>query len=665
MGQKGLFLFIAAVVLSWGCAPKGKTRASLLGTTGYTQADGRQFVTNGDKRVEAALAEEEQATTNSKVKIPENPSKTDAPKEDQVTPAAEPKTSPGVKPFSELPSEFEISRFHTHQDTPSRFGEDRIILKVIFNDGRPSAEFKAPLTGTKPNFKVNVAAHGFVLTGSLDDSQDETEGEFLLTENSTQQTARIFYWAYKAKLTVREDRTNPVPSNSSVGKQLTNLRENSFGWVNNWNVLRGHSFFLVDILKITTAESNSRNSLLSFKGPSYRTGDEVFDMQNVGGATSTVQLVGNAEEEAGRMFQVNIQDPETNQTHEFMLDVELIEPIAQRRAHQSPDALPARTLPEVQPEEPEPLLETSGRPPSKPDRSPPQPSESQLDSSRSFLRVQRSLPRTNRMIEDFNRNRSLTGVEDWIKIYTETTERKALMNFYLKANPFRRIMEKVGEVFDVLPSYAYLTVIESAYFKGGEYKIERGTGSTALGPFQLTSGTAERVGLSYGGAGDERRYFIPSACGAARYMRDLVNMFDFEDGDTTVAILAYNQGEGGAAAAIYCSLSDEAAGNRKACANRINNKKNNFSSKDYGKFLRLTQRYRYSFAKLDQKAAISEAMREYVHRKLAIYFISNDFRKYGFTLNGAEKRLPTNGTVMPASGHIKDEECEGATKGLY
>ncbi len=655
MIRKSLIVLVWTAALA-ACAPSGNQAGSnsMLGTTGYTSPEGYDYVAGGDERVERALRE------------PENPSAPVSPK-----PAAP--GQPQAKPLREKLKEFEISRFHVNETAAARFGEAKVALKIFFNTGAMPVAFKIDLVGAKPKFNVNGVSSGFTLAGELNDTEHQTRGEFTLTENSSGESARIFYWAYKAKLRVRENRTVQVTPGSPFERQIKDLRDNTFGWVNNWTIVRGVSFFLVDIVKVVPHGSSANpDSLLSFKGPSLRTGEAEHNVEGIGSAPNRIKLVGNGEEGAGRMFQVTMQDPQTKQNNEFMLDLELDtpqappgqapaapvtpdEPVEEPEYEQEPTTLPNPQAPVPQPQIPA----QPGTPqPAQPAQTPrtPTPAAEPVRTGKSYLRINAHLPRTAKMTNDFNRNRNLSGVKQWIEKYRGSW-RTSLQAFYTYANPFRRVMEKVGQAFDVSPAYAYLTVIESVYFTGGRYKIQNAPNSTALGPFQLLTGTAREVGLMVGGSDDERRYFVPSSCGAAKYVRKLVDRFD--DSDSTVAILAYFQGDGGAAAAIYCSF-DPNAGNRQACASRINK---NFSGQDYNRFLRLTKSYNYSYAEMDRMAAIPQHMRDYVNKKLAIYFISNDMAKYGFSTDGAPTGFPSNGTVMPGRA-LKDRECHSAASGI-
>ncbi len=664
-----IILLVWALALA-NCAPVGSrpSSANMAGTTGYTNPEGFDYVANGDSRVEKALRAK-----------PNTPSPT------PVSPVN------GKQALRERLKEFEFARFNGKKDEASRFGEHHVTFKVIFANGEKSLQFKADLKGAKPKFTFSAENAGYALTGELNDSEHQTLGEFTLTEASTKDSAQILYWVYKAKTRVRENRAKPTVAGSGVEKQIAELRDNTFGWVHNFNVVRGISFFLVDIVKITPQNTPlSKTSLFSFKGPSLRTGEAVHDLDEVAGAPGKVQLVGNGEESAGRIFQVTMQDAQTKQNSEFMLDVEL-DPQTKAAAPKSENQTPE--IPDGELEEPEVENETPAVAPAAPVQPPaqpaaptqtptpgvppvtapkPKPAPPQTQSpakpaapaapaepvrtGHSYLRISNTLTRTARMTKDFNRNRNLPGVKTWIRTY-ETSWRGSLENFYFYANPFRRVIEKIGQAMDVSPAFAYLTVIESAYFTGGNYKVQGNSQSSALGPFQLLFKTAQGLGMMVGGEHDERRYFVPSACGAARYVAKLADIFD--DSDATVLILAYFQGDGGAAAAIYCSF-DPNAGNRQACAQRINK---GYTGKDYKRFLKLAKNYDYSYAEMDLKAAIPKEMREYVNKKLAVYFISNDMTKYNFSTAGAPTALPENDSVMPKRA-LKDRLCQSAVAGV-
>lgn len=693
-----LFILVWAVVIS-ACAPKngrGHRISGLQGTTGGSDASGQEYVTNGDKRMEDALEqpdpepelpeekpEPKAAAADPKKAVPAKtePAKTDAPK------APEPKkqTQIGASGMKASLKQFEISRFNKGDDNAVRDGHDNISIKLIF-DGRPSIVFKGPLQGAQPKYTFKIVQSGHTLSGELTDvynasqSLVQTEGTLQLTDHATRETARILYFAFKAQLNLREDADKKIASGSKLQQTIKDLGTDTFGWVNNWNVVRGASFYLVDIVKILQADqkATTQKAALSFKGASMRTGEDEYETEVVGQSPGEMKLVGNGEEEPVRMFSLRTQDPETKEDVTYMLDVA---PDKEVRPVTRPSQQ-AQTTPETDEEPENPETEdtsTQRQAPSQPQTQTDQKQADQLQqaqveqpiSSKSFLRINNAQPRTKKMTEDFANNRNLSGVKHYIELYSRGNYRNSLQNFFTYSNPFRRVMEAVGQAFDVSPAYAYLTVVESPYFTGGHYKIIRPIYtkgpkkgqrmSSALGPFQLLLDTAAKkpVSMHVGngeGADDERRFFVPSACGAAKYVRQLVDIFD--ERDSTVAILGYFQGQGGAAAAIYCSFSTEIS-NRKACAERINT---NFSGKDYDRFLRLARNFKYSYAQMDRAAAIPKHMREYVNKKLAVYFIANDFQKYGFDVSRAANTIPDNGTISPA--RMKDSQCEDAVRAI-
>ena len=577
----------------------------------------------------------------------------------QVDPATKPDPKapvPTGHPLREHLREFEISRYSG--GTVARFGNKVVEIKIFF-DNQPTAVFKAALgSGSGGGFTMNATSGKFQLSGSLKDTEPTlTLGEFTLAGNG--ETAKIFYRAYKAGLTVREDASKKPLPGSITEKQIRALGDGTFAWVNNWAVVRGRAVYLIDIVKVSGNPHNVSDGMpfFAFKGESLQTGEQEQKADTVGG-TADVSLVGNGEENSGKMFSVKLDDPTTHEKTEVMVDVDMINKPEERIAPEDrgPE-IPAVTddngyaptedgqgkpSPNGRPKKPKP---TPGETHRQPDPSP--------ITGNAYLKIDTSLRRTARMVRDFNQNRQVPGVRDEIANYQRN--RGTLDAFYTYANPFRRMIQAIGRAFDVSPAYAYLTVIESTYFAG--HYFNKDNSGVALGIFQFKTRTAESVGLRTGGSGDERYYFAPSACGAAKYIGNLVESFG--DGDTTMAILGYNQGEGGAAAAIFCSLGD--TGNRKECASRINH---GMSGSEYARYIKLAKNYHYKYAEIERVAAISAAMRSYVNRKLAIYFISSNMSQYGFSIpSDAPNHLPGNNSVMPPAP-ILDTTCRATLNSL-
>lgn len=236
-----------------------------------------------------------------------------------------------------------------------------------------------------------------------------------------------------------------------------------------------------------------------------------------------------------------------------------------------------------------------------------------------YLRIDKTSARAIQMDRDFAQNINNPGVQRWIGIYT-SQKREDLRRFYKFANPFRTMMEAIAKAFQVATSYAYLTVSESAYFKGG-YPINTSEVG-AHGPFQFMYGTAPTIGVSVTGV-DERAFFAPSACGGAKYIVQLVDAF--ANRDMTFGIMGYFAGQGGAEGA-------------------------------YQRAKNLVRRYDFKFSDVESANYISQPLIDYVDDKLAIYFISNNMSKYHFTIESGAPDLSQIKSVYPPRG-ISNREC--------
>jgi len=173
--------------------------------------------------------------------------------------------------------------------------------------------------------------------------------------------------------------------------------------------------------------------------------------------------------------------------------------------------------------------------------------------------------------------------------YFNTSIRSRFEQWLLRLSRYRPLVDNIFAEFHLPSDLVYLSLVESGF---NPYAYSR---AKATGPWQFMKGTAKVYGLRIDSYVDERRDPIKSTVAAARYLRDLYDMF----GTWPLAMAAYNAGEGKVMRALLKAQAE-------------------------------------SFSDISKTRLIRRETKEYVPRFMAATIIAKNPDRYGFSREPGE-----------------------------
>lgn len=164
--------------------------------------------------------------------------------------------------------------------------------------------------------------------------------------------------------------------------------------------------------------------------------------------------------------------------------------------------------------------------------------------------------------------------------------RNRFEQWLIRLSHYRPLVDSIFSEFQLPSDLIYLSLVESG-FNPHAYSRAR-----AAGPWQFMKGTAKVYGLRVDSYVDERRDPVKSTVAAARYLRDLYDLF----GTWPLAMAAYNAGEGKVMRALHTAQAE-------------------------------------SFSDIAKTRLIRRETKEYVPRFMAVTIIAKNPDRYGFPQN--------------------------------
>jgi len=134
--------------------------------------------------------------------------------------------------------------------------------------------------------------------------------------------------------------------------------------------------------------------------------------------------------------------------------------------------------------------------------------------------------------KDFNLSFKPEHFDYWMSLYVDKS-RDRLIRHLTNGEKFRPIVTQVLKEYGLPEDLFYVGLIESGYY------LRSVSSASAVGPWQFIKGTGKQYGLRVDSSVDERMNIYKATVAAARYFKNLYNIF----GNWELALCAYNSGE--------------------------------------------------------------------------------------------------------------------------